>query len=230
MNRTALAAFVAALCGAAAAPAAPPPPAETLRNAVEVLDELQAIPAKGIPAALLADAEAVAVIPRVIKAGLLIGGRAGHGVVVIRGRDGGWGEVRFVTLGGASLGFQAGVQSTDVVLVFRTRGGLGRLLSGRRELTLGGDAAVAAGPVGREAVAATDARLTAEVLSYSRSRGLFAGVSLSGAVIAADRRADQQFRRDDRPETQRAADALKLRLAELASAKPPPDRPARPPR
>src|SRR4051794_15122233 len=93
---------------AAPAPAAPPGPRATLEAAAEVLDDLQQVPVKGIPRALLADAEAAVVVPRVIKAGFVIGGRAGHGVAAFKDKDGGWGELRFVALGGASLGFQAG--------------------------------------------------------------------------------------------------------------------------
>ncbi len=212
------------------ASAGPPDPADTLRAASEVLDELDTIPAKCIPRAVLADAQAVAIIPGAVRAGLLIGGRAGHGVVVIRDRDGGWGEVRFLTLGGASLGFQAGVERADVVLVFRTRRGLDRLLEGRRKLTLGADAAVAAGPVGRDAEAATDARLRAEVLSYSRSRGLFAGVALAGVVLAPDGRTTEAFERHPGPEAVKAADGLKRRLAMMTAGRPPAGAvPVRPP-
>lgn len=200
---------------------AAPPPGETLRTAAVVLDELQQVPNKGIPVKLLAEAEAVVVIPNTIKAGLVVGGRAGHGVAVVRTKDGGWGELRFVALGGASVGFQAGVQSTDVVLVFKTRRGLDRLLDGKAKLTLGGDASVVAGPVGRDAEAATDGKLQAEIFSYGRSRGLFAGVALSGAVLTADRRAERAFETDAGPETLRAADELKMKLAALTAPRPP---------
>jgi lipid-binding SYLF domain-containing protein len=205
---------------AAPAAAAPPHPVETLRSATDALDGLRALRLKGLPPALLADAQAVAVIPNVVKAGLVIGGRAGHGVVLPRNPDETWGEPTFVRLGGASLGFQAGVQSSDVVLVFRTKKGLDRLLDGKGKLTLGADAAVAAGPVGRQAEAGTDARLRAEILSYSRSRGLFAGVALEGAALTADDDANRFFRRDTRPEARKALDDLKAKLTELG-----PDRP-----
>lgn len=220
MNRVLLASIPFALLLAAPSQAAPPSPARTLEEASIVLDDLAAIPLKGIPPALLADAQGVAIIPRVIKAGFVFGGRVGHGVVLARDKAGAWGDPVFVDLGGASVGFQAGVESTDVVLVFRTRGSLDRLLEGKGKLTLGADAAVAAGPVGRQAAAATDGRLEAEIVSYSRSRGLFAGVSLDGAAIVADRDATDRFRRDTRTPAPKRADALKRRLAELSGGGP----------
>ena len=213
--------------------AAPPAPGETLRLAATVLDELQQVPAKGIPAKLLADAEAVAVIPNVLKAGFVVGGHGGHGVAVVRTKDGGWGEMRFVSIGGASVGFQAGVQSSDVVLVFKSRRGLDRLLDGKAKLTLGADASVAAGPVGRDAEAATDGKLQAEIVSYGRSRGLFAGIALQGAVLTADKRTEELYSKDAGPETLKAADDLKAKLAGMTGARPStpppavPDRPMR---
>ena len=137
-----------------------------------------------------------------IKAGFLIGGRGGHGLIATRDRNGAWSGVTFVDLGGASFGLQAGVESTDVVLVFKTRNSLDRVLSGRGKLKkrLGVDAAIAAGPVGRQAEAGTDARLRAEIVSYSRSRGLFAGVALDGAAIVYDRRTNAEYLNDHRPE------------------------------
>ena len=207
---------------AAPAPAAPPPPVRTLEYANEVLDELAAIPLKGIPPALLADAQGVAIIPGVVKAGFVIGGRGGHGVVIARDKDGNWGEPVFVNLGSVSIGLQAGVESADVVLVFRTRKSLDRLLEGKGKVTLGGDAAVAAGPVGRMAAAATDARLEAEILSYSRARGLFAGVALDGAVIRADAEANREYRRETGQEARKLAEKLRGRLNKLSRATVPP--------
>src|SRR5580658_8580506 len=186
--------------------AAAPPPAQTLKTSVEVLDELAAIPLKGIPPSLLADAQGVAIIPHVIKAGFIFGGRGGHGVVMVRDNSGVWSEPTFVNLGGASVGFQAGVEATDVVLVFRTKKSVERLMDGKHKITLGVDAAVAAGPVGRQAAAATDARMEAEIVSYSRSRGLFAGVSFDGAAIYSDAGTNTAYRRDVRPETAKLAE------------------------
>jgi lipid-binding SYLF domain-containing protein len=157
----------------------------------------------------------VAVIPHVVKAGFLVGGRFGRGVVLPRLPDGTWGNPVFVTLAGGGIGWQAGIQSTDLVLVFKTSHGLDRVLSGKGQLTLGGDVGVAAGPVGRQAEAATDGQLKAEIYSYSRSRGLFAGVSLEGAGLLADAEANEAFYglRGGRP-----ADVLNLRGVPIPAA------------
>jgi lipid-binding SYLF domain-containing protein len=155
----------------------------TLAN--EVLKEFNQIPEKGIPAALMADAQGVAVFPDVVKAGFVLGGRHGRGVLLVRDPAGNWANPVFVVVSGGSVGWQAGVQSTDVVLVFKNRGGVDGLLK-RRKVTLGADAGVAAGPIGRKAEAATDAQLKSEIYSYSRSRGLFLGVSLEGSVLRID--------------------------------------------
>lgn len=221
MIRYTLAAVAVAFC-VAPAPALPPSNARTLEHAEEVLDDLSKIPLKGIPAKMIGDAHAVAIIPRVIKAGLVVGGRGGHGVVLVKDKDGNWGDPVFIDLGGASVGFQAGVESTDVVLVFRNRKSLDRLLEGKGKLTLGADASVAAGPVGRTAAAATDAKLEAEIVSYSRSRGLFAGVSLDGAAIHANGRNNMQFRQPGREAEQKLADSLKAKLIEMSKEKPAP--------
>lgn len=200
------------------APAAPPP-AKTLADSTAVLTELADIRLKGIPPKLLAEAHGVAVIPRVIKAGFVAAGRGGHGVVLARDEAGNWGDPVFVNLGGGSVGFQVGVESTDVVLVFRSKRSLERLLEGKGKVTLGADAAVAAGPVGRQAMAGTDAKLEAEILSYSRSRGLFAGVSLDGTVIRPDPGTNALFRRDD-PADRAWADALRAKLTALSADAP----------
>jgi lipid-binding SYLF domain-containing protein len=196
--------------------------AGTLRASLDVLEALQAVPERGVPPVLLADAQGVAVIPNVIKAGFVVGGRGGHGVVLTREPDGTWGRPAFVTLGGASVGLQAGIQSTDVVLVFKTRSGLDRVLRGKGKLTLGADVAVAAGPIGRQAEAATDGRLRAEIYSYSRSRGLFAGVSLEGAAINYDYDVNQAFAQTLRPEDLAAADRLRAQLTAMSAVKPAP--------
>ena len=154
------------------------------RNAVRVLEEIQQIPEQSIPDKLLDEAKAVVVIPDMIKAGLVIGGRRGHGLMSVKAMDGTWSNPVFVSLTGGSIGFQAGVQSSDIVLVFRNDRSLDNVVNGK--FTLGADAAVAAGPVGRNAAAATDGQLKAEIWSWSRSRGLFAGVALDGAALRID--------------------------------------------
>lgn len=159
-------------------------------EAVKVLDQLMLVPEQSIPEKMLRDAYAVAVIPGVVKAGLVVGGRHGRGLISVRGADGTWSYPSFISITGGSVGFQAGVQSTDVILVFRTQRGVDNIVHGK--FTLGADAAVAAGPLGRSAQASTDEQLKAEIYSYSRSRGLFAGVALDGAVLSIDHRANQR--------------------------------------
>jgi lipid-binding SYLF domain-containing protein len=156
----------------------------TLSAAQTVLREFTGISEQRIPESLLRDAQGIAVIPNVIKVGFVAGVRHGRGVVLVRDGTGNWQLPGFIELTGGSVGWQAGAQATDVVLVFRSQRGLDNLLRGT--VTLGADAAVAAGPIGRQAQAATDAQLKAEILSYSRSRGLFAGVALDGSVIRPD--------------------------------------------
>jgi len=158
-------------------------------NAVQVLDEVMRMPEQAIPSRMLESAHAIAVIPNVVKAGLVVGGRHGRGLISVRSADGTWSHPSYVRLTGGSIGFQAGVQSTDVVLVFRTARGVDSIVHGK--FTLGADASVAAGPLGRAAEASTDGQLKAEIYSYSRSRGLFAGVALDGAVLAIDHDANE---------------------------------------
>jgi len=166
-------------------------PDETMRAADEVLHESMAITARQIPESLLAEAQGVAIIPDVIKVGLVAGIRRGHGVVMVRNPDGQWSLPQFVVLTGGSVGWQAGIQGTDVILVFMTRKSVDGMMRGK--FTIGADAAAAAGPVGRNAAAATDARLKAEILSYSRSRGLFVGLSLDGSAIEIDSEAQVAY-------------------------------------
>src|SRR5690606_19381576 len=159
------------------------------RNAVRVLDEVQAIPESAIPDKLLDEARAIVVIPDTLKIGLVLGGRRGHGLLSVKSPDGTWSNPSFITLTGGSIGLQSGVQSADVVLVFRNDRSLESIVNGK--VTLGADAGVAAGPVGRHAAAATDGQLKAEIWSWSRARGLFAGVALDGAVLQIDDDANQ---------------------------------------
>jgi lipid-binding SYLF domain-containing protein len=163
-----------------------------VESAAEVIDCLVAIPERGIPPAMLCDAQAVAIFPNVLKGSFIFGGRHGRGVLLVR-EPLGWSNPVFLTISGGSIGWQAGVQSTDLVLIFRTTQSVDRFLQGKGKLSLGADASVAAGPVGREAAAATDARLKAEIYTYSRSRGLFAGVSLAGDAVLLDWRANERF-------------------------------------
>jgi len=169
----------------------------TVANAISVFNEIMAVPASSIPQALLKDSYAVAIIPQVIKGGFIVGARFGRGVLLVRDEAGAWYAPMFITLVGGNVGYQIGVQSTDVILVFKTRQSVQGLLNGK--FTVGADAAVAAGPVGRQAAAATDGTLKAEIYSYSRSRGLFAGVSIDGSVIQIDRAANSSYYRSPAP-------------------------------
>jgi len=162
-----------------------------INDAIEVFEQVMSIPEKGIPPALLNNAHGIAIIPGVIKAGFIIGGRHGTGVVVVRNREGGWSNPSFISITGGSVGWQIGAQSTDIILVFKSRKGIDNMMKGK--FTLGADAAVAAGPVGRQAEAATDIQLKAEIYSYSRSRGLFAGISIEGASLQIDDDANAAF-------------------------------------
>jgi lipid-binding SYLF domain-containing protein len=160
-----------------------------VENAVRVLKEVMEAPDKAVPRDLLQNAHAIAVVPDVIKAGLVIGGRHGSGLIAVKTREGTWSNPAFVSMTGGSIGFQAGVSSTDVILVFRTQRGVDSIVHGK--FTLGADASAAAGPVGRSATASTDAQLKAEIYSYSRARGLFAGAALDGTAITIDNDANQ---------------------------------------
>lgn len=153
-------------------------------KAAKVFREIMDTPDKGIPQELLENAECVAVFPSVIKAGFIFGGRGGRGVASCR-MSTGWSAPAYFTLGGGSFGLQIGATSTDFVMLFMNKDGMNSLLSD--EFTLGGDATVAAGPVGRQAGASTDLKLNAQILSYSRSKGLFAGLELKGVVIKPDK-------------------------------------------
>jgi len=166
---------------------------ETARveSAGDVMGKIMEIPEKEIPPSLLANAQGIAVIPGVIKVGFVLGGQYGNGVLLLREKDGSWSNPIFVTLMSGSVGWQIGAQSTDFVIVFKTRKSIEGILKGK--YTLGADAAVAAGPVGRRAEAATDVELKAEIFSYSRSRGLFAGVSLEGSSLQVDNESDAKF-------------------------------------
>jgi lipid-binding SYLF domain-containing protein len=178
-------------CGQAIVVPAPSREAGIVDSSADVLGEIMSIPAKSIPAALLARAEGIAILPDMIKGGFIVGARHGRGVVVTRDEAGRWKPPVFVQITGASIGWQVGIQGTDLVLVFLTKNSLKHLTSGK--FTIGANASAAAGPVGRDIEAATDARLKAEILSYSRSHGLFAGIALDGAVLSVDQAATNAY-------------------------------------
>lgn len=163
-----------------------------VNDATTVFGEIMKAPDSGIPGSILEKAEAIAIFPGVIRAGLAVGGQHGRGVISVRNRAAGtWSAPAFLTLTGGSFGAQIGVQSIDVVLVIMDATGVQRLLG--NQFKLGAEASVAAGPVGRSAEAATDVQMRAKILSYSRSRGLFAGVALNGSTMAADENANKRM-------------------------------------
>jgi lipid-binding SYLF domain-containing protein len=193
MDRWAMTAMVAATLSLAAPTSswAQSREQKTVIRASAALQEIVSGQLDAIPRSMLADAYGVAIVPDVIKGSFIVGARYGNGVLLIRDGTGQWHAPVFVRLTGGNVGWQVGVQATDVVLVFKTQKSIDGILAGK--FTIGADAAAAAGPVGRQASAATDARLRAEVYSYSRSRGLFVGVALDGSVIEVDRQANANY-------------------------------------
>ncbi|WP_231615442.1 lipid-binding SYLF domain-containing protein [Novipirellula artificiosorum] len=170
---------------------------QVIQAATVVLTETMATPGNQIPQAMLENASGVAIIPNVIKGSFIIGARHGRGLLFVRENDGIWHAPVFVTLTGGNVGWQVGVQSSDIILVFKTPRSIQGLLAGK--LTIGGDASAAAGPVGRGTAIATDGQLQAEIYTYSRSRGLFAGVSIDGSVVQVDQFATGSYYRSPAP-------------------------------
>lgn len=164
--------------------------AERSRRAAQVLSEILEAPDHQIPEELLEKARAIAVIPHVVKGAFIFGGSFGKGLISARKPNGSWSLPAFIDLSAGSFGLQIGASATDYVLIFTNHQGLDPLLKGK--VKLGGDASIAAGPVGRTASADTDITLKAAIYSYSRSKGLFAGLSLSGAVVSIDDSADHK--------------------------------------
>ena len=161
-------------------------------KAATVLGEIMGAPDKAIPDSVLAKAEGIAVFPSTVKAGFIFGAHRGRGIISVRDRDAGtWSAPAFLTLTGGSFGAQIGGQAIDVVLVIMNRQGLENLLG--NQFKLGVDASVAVGPVGRDAEVSTDVQMRATILSYSRTRGLFAGVTLKGTAIRRDKDSNEEF-------------------------------------
>jgi lipid-binding SYLF domain-containing protein len=154
-----------------------------LNSSVDVINAIMATPDKGIPEEVLTDAKCILVVPNMIKGGFVFGGKHGRGVASCRTAEG-WSAPAFVSVGGGSAGFQIGLEGVDLVMLVMNDKGLQQLLSSKFELT--GEGSVAAGPVGRHASAGTDWKMTTEVLTYSRSKGVFAGLTLEGAVVEQD--------------------------------------------
>ncbi|MGA8617622.1 MAG: lipid-binding SYLF domain-containing protein [Candidatus Sulfotelmatobacter sp.] len=164
--------------------------AERSQAAADVLNDIQGAPDKGIPQEVLGSAECVAVVPSMLKGGFIVGAKYGRGLASCRTPKG-WSAPAFFVVTGGSFGFQIGGQAVDLVMLIMNKDGMKHLLSS--EFALGADASVAAGPVGRHAEGNTDWKMRAEVLTYSRARGLFAGVSLNGAVIKQDKDSTREF-------------------------------------
>jgi lipid-binding SYLF domain-containing protein len=165
---------------------------DRITAAIAVLGEVMGASDSAMPGAILEKAEAIAVFPSLVKAGFVVGGSRGHGVISVRDpQSGAWSSPAFLTITGGSIGFQIGAQAVDLVLVVQNRRGLDQLL--KNQFKIGADASVAAGPVGRDASASTDIQLRAQILSYSRTRGLFAGVTINGSTIRQDRDANERF-------------------------------------
>lgn len=190
--RTSAAAFIMAamVASGASAQATAGDERDRALEAAEVLRELTRVDETGIPANLLDRAHAIAVIPDVVRGAFIIGGRYGKGLVTSRTSSGEWGPPAFVNIGGASYGFQIGADATDLVMIFTEKEGLEKLLADKLEL--GADASVAAGPVGRSAAISTNATFDSAIYSYSRTKGAFAGVALTGAVLTIDDSANEE--------------------------------------
>ena len=164
--------------------------AKRVSEATTVFSEIMSAGDSAIPQSILGKAEGIAVFPNTIKAGFVVGGMRGRGVLSARG-EGGWSAPAFMTLTGGSFGLQIGGQATDLVLVIMNRRGLENLV--RNQFKIGADASVAAGPVGRDTQASTDIQMRAQILSYSRARGVFAGVTVNGSTVREDKDADRRF-------------------------------------
>jgi lipid-binding SYLF domain-containing protein len=198
MKRTTLPATVAILLGVMAianplvAQRSPEDEVKRLSEATTVLEEIMTAADKSVPRSIMEKAEGIAVFPSMIKGGLVVGAQHGRGILSVRNKQTrAWSSPAFLSITGGSFGAQIGVQAIDLVLVINGQRGLEQLVN--NQFKIGADASAAAGPVGRDASAATDIQMRAQILSYSRSRGLFAGVTLNGSTIRQDRDANERF-------------------------------------
>ncbi|MDR3694248.1 lipid-binding SYLF domain-containing protein [Mucilaginibacter sp.] len=163
---------------------------EKIHAAANVLKDFDQMK-ESIPHDLIQDCEGIVIVPDLLNAGFVVGGKRGRGIAMVKLGNGKWSDPVFITLTGGSFGFQIGVQSVDLVMIFRHKGVLTKVKNG--DFTIGGDASAAAGPVGRSTSANTDYKMEAEVYSYSRSRGLFAGISINGSNLGIDKKANANF-------------------------------------
>lgn len=193
MNKLLLLTLVVWLCScmyAADEPAKESKATDRVQAAADVLNEIQSAPDSGVPNEILSRADCVAVVPSMLKGGFVVGGKYGRGLASCRTPKG-WSAPAFFTVKGGSFGFQIGGQAVDLVMLIMNNEGMQRLLSSK--VALGADASVAAGPVGRHAEGNTDWKMRAQVLTYSRARGIFAGASLNGAVLKQDKDSTRDF-------------------------------------
>ena len=183
---------LAVLAASHALVAQPSDEARRVADAATVLEEIMEAADKAVPGTIMEKAEGIAVFPSLIKGGIIVGAQRGRGILSVRDRtNGGWSSPGFLTITGGSIGAQFGAHAIDLVLVINNQRGLEQLV--KNQFKVGADAAVAAGPVGRDASASTDIQLRAQILSYSRARGLFAGVTLNGSTIRQDRDANERY-------------------------------------
>jgi SH3 domain-containing YSC84-like protein 1 len=164
---------------------------DTVKSAMQVFKTVMTNDKTRLPENVLSKAQAIAIIPNVLKAGFVVGGSHGRGILVLRNANGSWNNPVFLNLSSGSLGFQAGAQSSDVILVFRTQDSVETVLT--KDVTIGGSISVAAGPVGGNVVSPNDGQTETDIFSYALNEGLFAGVSLEGAKISVDRRRNADF-------------------------------------
>src|SRR5260221_1542602 len=193
MKKLLLLTLIVSLCSFAFAADAQPKESKAsdrVQSAADVLNEIQSAPDSGIPNEILGSAECVAVVPSMLKGGFIVGAKYGRGLASCRTPKG-WSTPAFFTVTGGSVGFQIGGQAVDLVMLIMNNDGMQHLLSSK--VALGADASVAAGPVGRHAEGNTDWKMRAQVLTYSRARGVFAGVSLNGAVVKQDKDSTREF-------------------------------------
>jgi lipid-binding SYLF domain-containing protein len=166
--------------------------AQRISEAITVLSEIMRADDQSVPRGIMQKAEGIAIFPSLLKGGFIVGGQRGRGILSARDpKTGAWSSPAFLTITGGSFGAQIGAQAVDLILVIQNRRGLEQLVG--NQFKIGADASVAAGPVGRDASASTDIQMRAQILSYSRTRGLFAGVTLNGSTIRQDRDANDRL-------------------------------------
>ncbi|MEO6820032.1 MAG: lipid-binding SYLF domain-containing protein [Ginsengibacter sp.] len=188
---------------------------EKIESSTKVLEDFGSMK-ESIPSELLKVTQGIIIVPKLINAGFVLAGKRGKGIAMVKLENGTWSNPVFITITGGSLGFQAGIQSVDLVLIFKSASTL--LDIGKGSFTLGGDISVTAGPVGRNSSASTDYKMEAEVYSYSRSKGLFAGISISGSAIDIDSKYNEAFYGNE-TDAKEIFDAVKVQSAPVKALK-----------